>query len=483
MTAQTFDPAQAETPDFYERSASALSDNNLRNSFRGAMDFLVEKRAIQFDDQDELDRLRILGEQIKRRALSKLPDLLVQLEDQLTANGIQVHWAETTEEANRVIAELIKAENGKTVIKGKSMVTEEMELNHYLEGQGIECLESDMGEYIVQLAQQTPSHIIMPAIHQSKEDIARLFEKHLPDQKYTQNVDELITMARLELRKKFEEADIGISGVNFAVAETGTLCLVENEGNGRMTTTVPRVHIAVTGIEKVVENLADIPPLLSLLTRSATGQPITTYFNMISGPGTPGQMDGPEKVHLVLLDNGRSEAYQDQQFRKTLQCIRCGACMNHCPVYTRIGGHTYGSVYPGPIGKILTPHLKGLKDAVDLPSASSLCGACGEVCPVKIPIPDILHRWRKVAVAGDSRDSDVNQLISGSGVKRKQSEVVIWNLWSKLFTKPGLHKTFLWLSSRFGSLTPPWLGAWTKYRARPVPAKRNLHELVRNRTH
>ena len=248
------------------------------------------------------------------------------------------------------------------------MVSEEVGFNHAMEAAGIEAFESDMGEYIVQLAGETPSHIIMPAIHKTKQEIAALFAAKIPGADYTEDVDALIKIGRQVLRRKFAEADIGLSGVNFAVAETGTLCLVENEGNGRMCTTVPRVHIAVTGIEKVVEKLEHVPPLYSLLTRSATGQAVTTYFNLISRPRQPGEKDGPEEVHLILLDNGRTQAYADEQLRATLQCIRCGACMNHCPVYARIGGHAYGTTYPGPIGAIISPHMLGSMPPTRWPS-------------------------------------------------------------------------------------------------------------------
>lgn len=354
----------------------------------------MTKRAASFSDAHEREHLRALGNAVRARALSKLPDLLEQLEQNLTRNGVTVHWAETVDEANGIVLSIIRAHEGRQVIKGKSMVSEEMEMNHFLADRGIECLESDMGEYIVQLDHEKPSHIIMPAIHKNAGQVASLFHDKLGVE-YTKDVDQLIQIGRKVLRQKFFEADIGVSGVNFAVAETGTLLLVENEGNGRMTTTVPPVHIAVTGIEKVVENLRDVVPLLSLLTRSALGQPITTYVNMISGPRQEHELDGPQEVHLVLLDNGRSQAFADSELRQTLNCIRCGACMNHCPVYTRVGGHAYGEVYPGPIGKIITPHMVGLAKVPDHPSASSLCGACGEVCPVKIPIPALLRRLRK----------------------------------------------------------------------------------------
>ncbi|HNX71821.1 lactate utilization protein B, partial [Rivihabitans pingtungensis] len=328
---------------FKANSHDAVNDPHLRKSFRGAMDFLMAKRAAQFPDHNELEALRSLGETVRQRCLAKLPQLLETLEAQLTANGVKVHWAETPEEANAIIHGLIAARNGKLAVKGKSMVSEETELNHYLEAHGVQAVESDMGEYIVQLAGEKPSHIIMPAIHKTKAQIATLFHDNIPAAPYTEDVDELIQLGRNALRGMYLKADVGISGVNFAVAETGTLCLVENEGNGRMCTTVPDMHIAITGIEKVVEKLSDVIPLYSILPRSATGQAITTYFNMISRPRQPGEKDGPREVHLVLLDNGRSQAYADEQLRKTLQCIRCGACMNHCPVYSRIGGHAYGT--------------------------------------------------------------------------------------------------------------------------------------------
>ena len=377
------------TEGFRARAKDVVENPFLRQSFRGAMDFLIGKRAAQFPSPEELESLRTLGEQIRQYNLGKLPALLLQLEENLTRNGIQVHWAETPDEANAIILGICQRHSAKLMIKGKSMVSEEIELNHACEAAGIDAMESDMGEYIVQLAGEKPSHIIMPAIHKTKEEIARLFHEKVPGVDYTDNVDELIQIGRRVLREKFLVADIGLSGVNMAVAETGTLCLVENEGNGRLSTTAPPVHIAITGIEKVVEKLAHVPPLLSLLTRSATGQNISTYFNMISGPRQPGEKDGPTEVHLVLLDNGRTQAYADEQLRKTLQCIRCGACMNHCPVYTRIGGHAYGTTYPGPIGKIISPHLLGLEATANMASASSMCGACGEVCPVKIPIPEM----------------------------------------------------------------------------------------------
>lgn len=468
---------EASASQFRANVARDLANPELRDNFRGAMDYLMDKRRQAFPDEEELETLRRKCQLIKQRCLLKLPDLLEQLEAKLEQNGIRVHWAETTAEANAIIAELIERKNGKRVVKGKSMVSEETALNDHLQARGIECLETDMGEYIVQLAGEHPSHIIMPAIHQNKAQVANLFAEHIPNFDYTTDVDTLIQTGRQVLRDKFCQADVGITGVNFAVAETGTLCLVENEGNGRMTSTVPEMHIAITGIEKVVEFLDDVPPLLSLLTRSATGQIISTYFNMISHPRQPGEKDGPQEVHLVLLDNGRSQAFADEELRQTLQCIRCGACMNHCPVYTRIGGHAYGTVYPGPIGKIVSPHMLGLEATKDLPTASSLCGACGEVCPVKIPIPKILLRLRKESV----KPAGLPVVVKGQGSNRKSLEAVIWKLWRWLNTSPRLYRLAMWFASRGRGLIPNKAGAWTTVRTMPKPAKRTLHELVKQR--
>jgi L-lactate dehydrogenase complex protein LldF len=462
---------------FRARARAAVDNPALRRSFRAAMDFLIAKRSAQFDDPLELETLRTLGEQIRQYNLGKLPELLEQLEARLTGNGIQVHWAETPDEANAIILGICKAHSAKLMVKGKSMVSEEIELNHACAAAGIEAMESDMGEYIVQLAGEKPSHIIMPAIHKTKEEIAHLFHDKVDGVAYTDNVDELIQIGRRVLREKFLVADIGLSGVNFAVAETGTLCLVENEGNGRLSTTAPPVHIAITGIEKVVEKLAHVPPLLSLLTRSATGQNISTYFNMISGARRPGEKDGPHEVHLVLLDNGRTQAYADEQLRTTLQCIRCGACMNHCPVYTRIGGHAYGTTYPGPIGKIVSPHLLGLEATATLTTASSLCGACGEVCPVKIPIPDLLMRLRSEAFSAPHDDPRLR----GQGAARSRLMSGVWQIWARIYRSPTLYGITSWLASRFNCLTPSRQGPWTAVRTPLKPAPKRLRDLLKEK--
>ena len=461
---------------FEQESADALANPQLRRNFRRAMDGLMAKRRDQFPVLDETERLRELARRIRKNAIRKLPELLEQLETNCQKNGIRVHWAETIEDANRIVLTIAQRHQARYFVKGKSMVSEEMELNHYLESHGIESLESDLGEYIVQLNQELPSHIIMPAIHLNKGQISDLFEEKGVSPERTESADEMTALAREVLRRKFHDAHLGISGVNFAVAETGTLCLVENEGNGRFCTTLPPVHVALMGIEKVVERLENVPPLLSLLPRSATGQPITTYFNMITSPRKAGERDGPQEVHLVLLDNGRSQMYEDELLQDTLMCIRCGACINHCPVYARIGGHAYRSVYPGPIGKILTPQMKGLHQAGHLASASSLCGACVEICPVKIPITDILLKLREQK----SKDGLQEPATSAKGLKAR-AEQWVWKGWSQVFSNPGVYRLKAKAITRFGIAVPPnapILKAWTSVRNKPRFAEKSLHELT-----
>jgi len=464
---------------FAARAGVALADDGLRRKFRRAMDGLMAKRAAQFEDKDAWTVLRARGAAIRRRALARLPELLEQLETNCKANGIRVHWAETSADADRIIEDILASTGVRTLIKGKSMASEEIHLNHFLEHHDIRAIESDLGEFVIQLAKETPSHIIMPCIHKSREDVATLFSQHIEGQAYTDDVDALTATARRVLREQFAAADAGLSGVNFAIAETGTLCLVENEGNGRLSTTLPPLHVAIMGIEKVIERLDDVPPLLSLLTRSATGQNITTYVNFISGPRREGERDGPREVHLVLLDNGRSRIYADEQLRETLACIRCGACMNHCPVYTRVGGHAYDAVYPGPIGKILTPQIDGLAAAGDLTHASSLCGACGEVCPVAIPIPDLLVRLR-----GEAAHRNAKSSVAGAGAKHSVVEDMVWRGWRLMHANPLFYRLGTRMLSLVGNRIPgsvPPLSAWTSVRAKPRFAPKPLNQLVRAR--
>jgi len=463
---------------FKANTREAVDDAHLRRSFRSAMDFLQAKRGAHFEDTAAFEALRGVGQAIRQYSLARLPDLLELLEQRLTERGVQVHWAATPAEANAIFLALAREHGATGMIKGKSMVSEEIELNHRMAEQGVRCLESDMGEYIVQLAGERPSHIIMPAIHKTKQQIAELFTQHIPDTPYTEDVDELIATGRKVLRNEFRDAKIGVSGVNFMVAETGSLVLVENEGNGRMCTTVPDVHIAITGIEKVVQRFEHVLPLFSLLTRSATGQAVTTYLNVITGPRREGELDGPKQVHLILLDNGRSQAYRDADFRPTLQCIRCGACMNHCPVYARIGGLAYGTTYPGPIGAIISPHLLGLEPTQDLPTASSLCGACAEVCPVGIPIPDLLVQLRRAA----RHDAEPGHApLAGQASAKDWKEAFAWKAWAWLNERPVLYRWAIGLGHRVRWLTPPWQGGWTAHRTPLKLARRGLRDRLPGR--
>ena len=459
--------------EFRVRAERALGRERARVNIRRAMDGLIAKRRAAFPDDEELARLRDQGQAIRDHALANLPDLLVQLEQRCTANGIQVHWAEDAAQANAVILDILRRHGARALIKGKSMVSEEIGLNAYLSAHCIEPIETDLGELIIQLAGEHPSHIVAPAVHKDRIEIAELFRAHFPNEPYSEDIERLTALARRIMRERFRGTRAGLSGVNFAVAETGTLCLVENEGNGRMSTTAPDVHIAVTGIEKVVARLEHLAPLLTLLTRSATGQPVTTYVNMISGPRRPDERDGPREVHLVLLDNGRSRIHADPELRQTLRCIRCGACMNHCPVYTRIGGHGYGTVYPGPIGAILEPQLQGLARQGELAQASTLCGACGEVCPVRIPIPQLLNRLRHEHAEG----------VSVPGSSKAGPERAVWAIWAALHASPARYRWMTAVATRLRWLLRPafalGLRGWTRSRTPPRIAARSLHELAR----
>lgn len=454
--------------------STALGRQRARANVRAAMDGLVAKRLRAFPDRGELERLRDQGRAIRAQSVARLPDLLEELERNCTRNGMQVHWAETGEEANQIVLDILRRAGAQALLKGKSMVSEEMGLNERLTAAGIEPVETDLGELIIQLAGEPPSHIIAPAVHKDRREIADLFQERLPGAPRGEGIEDLTAAARAYMRRRFHAFSAGLSGVNFAVAETGTLCLVENEGNGRLSTTAPDVHIAVMGIEKVVPRLADLPPLLTLLTRSATGQPITTYVNLISGPRRPGEKDGSREVHLLLLDNGRSRIRHDPELAATLRCIRCGACMNHCPVYARIGGHAYGTVYPGPIGSILEPQLQGLAVRGDMAELSSLCGACAEVCPVRIPIPALLNRLRRESV-----ETQAQSRVAGKGSRRTRAEARLWALWSWIYGNPGLYRSFARLATALRALQPARLGPWSRTREAPRLARKDLHRLAR----
>lgn len=360
----------------------------------------VSGRAARVAELPEWEQLRQAGSDIRLHTIENMDVYLEQFEEKVKAAGGHVHWAGTAEQARRIVLHIAKENNVKNVVKSKSMATEEIELNHALEAAGIESLETDLGEYIIQLAGTGPSHIIVPAVHLKKEEIAALFSAKLDINAPTDPI-ELARIAREVLREKFLNASMGISGGNFLIAETGTLVMVTNEGNGRMCTTMPDLHVAVVGIDKVIPDWESLTVFLKLLARSATGQKLSTYTQFITGPRRAEGEFGPKEFHLVLLDNGRSKILKDPVGRDVLKCIRCGACANVCPVYKNVGGFAYGSFISGPIGAILSPQMLGTKTARELPYASTLCGACTDVCPVKIPIPTILRHLRRRVAEGD----------------------------------------------------------------------------------
>ncbi|WP_116047090.1 LutB/LldF family L-lactate oxidation iron-sulfur protein [Amycolatopsis palatopharyngis] len=386
-------------PAFPEAARAALADTQQRRNLRHATHTIRGKRAAMVDEVDDWEQLRVAGAAIKDRVLRHLDVYLQQLEASLTAAGAEVHWARDAAEANRIIVDLVRAEDTDEVVKVKSMATQEIELNEALEAAGINAWETDLAELIVQLGHDRPSHILVPAIHRNRSEIRDIFRREMgqvgapaPDG-LTDEPAQLAEAARLHLREKFLRAKVAVSGANFAVADTGTLVVVESEGNGRMCLTLPETLISVVGIEKVVPAWADLEVFMQLLPRSSTGERMNPYTSTWTGV-TPG--DGPQNVHVVLIDNGRTNALADTTGRQSLRCIRCSACLNVCPVYERAGGHAYGSVYPGPIGAVLTPLLRGTDSDVDrsLPYASSLCGACFDACPVRIDIPEVLVHLR-----------------------------------------------------------------------------------------
>jgi L-lactate dehydrogenase complex protein LldF len=377
----------------FDEFVRSLDEDTVRSVRASTIRVAEARRTTLAQVFEDVDEARKRAAAVKSYVLDNLRDLLVQLESSCRANGIQVHWAKDAASANRAVLDVCKrvAPEGALVVKAKSMATEEIHLNAHLIEAGHTPVETDLGEFVVQIDKDTPSHIVAPIIHKDRRQIAASFERENLGP-YTEQPEELAMQARAHLRAQFRRADVGVSGVNFAIASTGRLVIVENEGNNRYCTTAPRVHVAVMGIEKVLPSEDDLTLFLRLLAGSATGQRLTVYTHMIAGPRRLG-LDGPEEVHLVLLDNGRTRV-MNSDYRDILRCIRCGACLNVCPVYRCSSGHAYGHVYPGPVGAVLAPALEGIEPHGQLAKASSLCGACQEVCPVDIPIPDMLLRLR-----------------------------------------------------------------------------------------
>ena len=381
---------------FKPNAITALQNKNLMQALAHAKDGFIVKRKKAINDLPQFEQLKTNAYQIKEHTLDHLEHYLELFEQQVINSGGVVHWATTPLEAQKIIVDLCLQEKASSVTKGKSMVGEEIEINEGLLKAGIDPIETDLGEYIIQLANEPPSHIIAPAVHKSKQEIADLFKLHHKKYQFKselETIPEIVNEARTVLRQKFINADIGITGANFLIAETGSTVIVTNEGNGDLTASLPKTHIVISSIEKVVPTYEDCSVLLRLLARSATGQELTSYTTFFNGPKNTHDLDGPEKFHVVLLDNGRSDLI-DNEFHDMLRCIHCGACLNHCPVYNAVGGHTYGGVYPGPMGSVLTPLMLGLKEGKELPFASTFCGRCEEVCPMSIPLPRLLRQHR-----------------------------------------------------------------------------------------
>ncbi len=382
---------------FKENAHEALRNQSLQRSLARSKSSFQARRAAAVMNLPEFEQLRDEGRAIKDHTLANLDFYLEQFAASVERAGGHVHWCSTADDARAAVLGICRDAGARTVTKGKSMISEELALNDHLDRHGIEPIETDLGEYIIQLRKEHPSHIIAPAFHLNREDWEaqfRLSHTDLPaDRPFAERRD-ILTEARSRLRERFLAADVGITGANFLIAETGSSVIVTNEGNGDLTQTLPRVHVAIASIEKIVPTLEDATSLLRFLARSATGQDFSVYTTFSTGGRRPGDLDGPEQYHVVLVDNGRS-AMVGTEFQEMLRCIRCAACMNHCPVYGAIGGHAYGWVYPGPMGSVLTPALIGVDEAGNLPNATTFCGKCESVCPVKIPLPKMMRHWRE----------------------------------------------------------------------------------------
>ena len=456
---------QPQSAQFKQRAAEALQNPQLQQALAKAQGGFVGKRADIVKLMPEFELLRENGKEIKNHTLANLDYYLERYEAEVKRHGGQVHWAATAADARRIVLDICRQANAKTVLKGKSMVSEEVAVNEELENAGMEVVETDLGEYILQLAKEPPSHIIAPAIHKTKDQVSDLFQQNHGKYGLTKRLTEvpdLVDEARQVLRQRFLNADVGITGANFLIAETGSNVIVTNEGNGDLSCTLPRVHIVTAGIEKVVPTLDDAAVLLRLLARSATGQEFSSYTTFSTGPKRAGDLDGPEEYHVVLVDNGRS-AMLAGEFRDMLRCIRCGACMNHCPVYGSIGGHAYGWVYPGPMGSVLTPLFVGLDATTNLPNACTLNGRCQSVCPVKIPLPDLLRKLRKRQFEARLTDAPTRYGLTlwAFFAKRPKLYQAAMRLPLTLFGRLGKRR------GRFRKL--PMAGGWTQARDFPAP--------------
>jgi L-lactate dehydrogenase complex protein LldF len=452
------------------RTELALADDFLRKAVAYTTDKLKSGKLKAMEDFGDWEAWREQGRAIRTHTVSNIDYYLNQFSDNVSKAGGHVHFCTTGQEAVQVFMSIAEAKRAKLVAKGKSMVSEEIHLNHHLENAGIEAIETDLGEYILQLAKETPSHLIIPAIHKNKQQIADLFTAESGEH-FEPNTRILADYAKKKLRNYFLEADIGLTGCNFAIAESGSITLVSNEGNARMVSTLPKTHVVIMGMERLVPSFADVEVMLNLLARSATGQKLTTYTSFITGPKQQGDLDGPEELHVIVLDNGRSSQLGDPIFQDVLNCIRCAACLNVCPVYRHVGGHTYGTVYSGPIGAVLSPLLQqDMKEAGQLAYASSLCGACYEACPVKIPLHDMLvHlRHRKVKM----KMTPMLERIAFKSFELGFGSVTVYKIATK--TAYYLQKPFV----KNGNIQkgPGPLAGWTQSRFFPMKPKRSFRD-------
>lgn len=470
--------SEVKTHEFQQASAKALRDRKLQTYLKRAMGHFDEarKEAIEELTQEYWEELREEARRLKKHTIDNLDYYLDLLHERVTRQGGKVHFAKDSDQAKRIVGQIATSRHLQLAIKSKSMVSEEIGLNPYLEKIGVEPVETDLGEYIIQLAQETPFHIIAPAVHKSKEDVSQLFAEKAgrPNLK---EIKDMAQAAREILRDKMIGADMGITGANFLVAETGSLVLVTNEGNGRFCTSMPKVLVSIAGMEKIVPCLEDLGVFIRLLPRAATGQRISSYVTHVSGPKRAEEDDGPEEFHLVIVDNGRSSLLRDPDLRESLYCIRCGACLNVCPVYRKVGGHAYGWVYPGPIGAVVSPVLTGLNNAIDLPQASSLCGACRDVCPIKINIPHMLLKLRaqinESPNANERRLAKFDKLIA-SGYRRLMSSprlLGVTRTLGLLIQRPLVRK------GRISSVPIAPFSKWTRSRDLPALAPKTFREI------
>jgi L-lactate dehydrogenase complex protein LldF len=462
-TQEFLEQAHASKFDFHQVSVKAAGDERLKTAINSAVLRQYTARQLQMLDLPDSDKLRTLAGDIKQHTIDNLDYYLDQFVANVEKNGGKVHFAHDGKEANRIIIDIAKKANCTRCIKSKSMVSEETQLVPALEAIGMDVVETDLGEFIIQISHDRPSHLVAPIVHKDKASIAKLFSEYF-NTPYNDDPKSLTMQARHYLRDKFRRSDFGMTGGNFLVAETGQVCCVENEGNQRQSITTPRVLVSLVGIEKVIPRMSDLAVMLKLLARSATGQPFTIYTNIFGGPRNPDEKDGPEEFHLVLIDNGRTEILADEEYRETLRCIRCGACLNACPIYRKIGGHAYGSVYPGPIGALITPLFQGLGNFKDLPQASSLCGACYEACPVAIDIPSMLVHLRAEHV-------EAQQHPTPEGVAFRALAKVMSNprLWHAAQKAAGLGRFLARGRPTLPAALPPPASRWTRSRDLPTP--------------